>query len=71
MSLEIVDQVMDMDIAFFKNNPKKSDYVRPYVPGEIYPLCDKCCGYNYVRVEQIRPGLRLRHPFFSAVVVEQ
>ena len=56
---ELIDKVMDRDREYFRRNPGERVYVRPYVPGELWPLRYEA---DFVEVEQVAPGVRLRRP---------
>jgi hypothetical protein len=56
----LVDKVMDRDREYFEQHPGETEYLRPYVPGELHPLEFK--DATDVLVTQISPGIRTRQP---------
>lgn len=54
----LIETVMDRDREHFEQHHEAWEYIRPYVPGEFWPLhCDQLA---VVRVRQIARGLRVR-----------
>jgi hypothetical protein len=56
----LIAAVNDRDREYFAKHPKKKFYIRPYVPGELYPLMPPYC--DQVKVHNIAPGVRSRQP---------
>lgn len=54
---QIIEAVGQRDRKYFEENPTATSYTRLYVPGEFYPYHPKG---DWVRVHQIKPGVRLR-----------
>jgi hypothetical protein len=53
----LMQRVSARDRAYFERRPDVTDYVRPYVPGESWPLVFPA---THVRVTQIAPGVRTK-----------
>ncbi len=54
----LIDRVCDRDREYFDRHPDAQSYVRPYVPGESWPIFFP--QGTQIRVTQIGPGVRLR-----------
>ena len=59
---KLIDAVNDRDREFFAANPLSNCYIRPYVPGEIYPATG---DFDVVQVWRILPGVRARVPMMT------
>ncbi|MGD9890118.1 MAG: hypothetical protein AB7R89_11085 [Dehalococcoidia bacterium] len=54
----IIDAVKARDRAYFEQHPSESQYLRPYIPGETWPVLDH--GGTHVLVTRIAPGIRTK-----------
>lgn len=54
----LIEQVRTRDREWFITHPGTSEYVRPYVPGELWPFQDDRA--THVCVTQIVPGFRTK-----------
>jgi hypothetical protein len=57
----IIDAVKARDRAYFEQHPLESSYVRPYIPGETWPVLYH--PDTFVLVTQIMPGFRTKVMF--------
>lgn len=61
----IIDSVMDMDKAYFKEHPEATEYEREIIPGEFFPK--HYPPGTKVRVVQLMPGMRQRQALSEEV----
>lgn len=54
----IIDAVSARDRLYFEQHPLESQYLRPYVPGETWPLLDH--PGTHMLVTRIGPGIRTK-----------
>jgi hypothetical protein len=52
----IIERVRRRDREYFARHPGETEYLRPYVPGEVWPVLDTSC--THVLVTQLAPGIR-------------
>ena len=52
------NQVRERDREYFEQHPAATEYVRPYVPGEVWPV--DYAAATHVIVTQIVPGFRTK-----------
>ncbi len=56
----ILEAIMERDSQYFTANPKITQYERPYVPGEAWPLDQGRRDLDRVLVVKMGPGARSR-----------
>ena len=54
----LIERVRDRDRAYFEKHPGATEYLRPYVPGEFWPVAYP--DATHVLVTQIVPGFRTK-----------
>jgi hypothetical protein len=55
-----IDAAMERDQQFFAQHPDRSEYIREIIPNELWPLETPPVSAGFIRVVQIRPGIRVR-----------
>ncbi len=63
-TLAAIERASESDRVYFEEHLGADCYLRPRVPGEMGPFEDECspADFPFMRVTQIRPGLRTREP---------
>ena len=59
----LIDRVMQQDREYFERHPEATERVRPYVPGEVWPLHH--LDATHVLVTQLAPGIRTWLPLLA------
>lgn len=67
---KIMDAVSKRDREHFDEHPDEAWYVRPIVPGEFWPYTRRARGANYVQVDNLGTGKRLRTPYHTEATVQ-
>jgi len=63
----MIDLIMLRDRTYFQKYPECSEYIREYIPGELYPCPSGITMFNepeYTRVTKLSEDARIRQPLW-------